>query len=209
MGCDDRVRRLLYHEHEPTLPRTTLFYALEGHPETVQACLNREPLDDLKLDQFSKDLMKGLLFLKNNQVVHMDMKPDNLLISRDGRLVITDFGEGILVDRESRAAVGFVGGNLRHHSPEICNIINQSRTMSEENKVLIDFTPQYSWEAGTILYELCCRQFPFENYPLSGTNISSYRLNLECIPPRFREVIRGLLVERKSLEYAAELIHKV
>jgi len=203
------VQEFLYHDQMRTRPRTTTFYALEWHPDTVQDRLKEGRLDDSRLNQFAKDLFKGLLFLKNNHVIHLDMKLDNLLISRDDRLIIADFGEGIILDDENYLAS--VGGNSLHHSPELLKFISQHPTMNQENKKEIDFTSQYSWEAGTILYELCCDQFPFEGYPHFNTVISRRTLNLHRIPPRFHEVLVGLLVDnpRMALETASELIHQL
>jgi len=208
---DESVRDTHYHQGSAQ-PRTTTFYALELHPETVLDCLNREgQLEHSRLNQFAKDLFKGLVFLKNSQVVHMDMKLDNLLISQDDRLVIADFGCAIVLNPESCAAVGHLLGNLLHISPELHAIARQNPTMNERNKVLIDFSPQYSWEAGTILYELCCGQFPFDNYPSSTCVVSRRTLNLQPIPERFHDVLVGLLIcsPRMSLEDASALIHQL
>ena len=141
----------------------------------------------------------------------MDMKLNNLLISQDHRLVIADFGAGISIDQNCRAAVGSISGNLEHRCPEIQEIISQHPNMHDEAKVSIDFTPQFSWEAGTILFELCCNRFPFESYPMVATSPSRSDLNLNEIPYRFHEVISGLLTghPRMSLEEASQLIHRI
>lgn len=37
-------------------------------------------------------ILEGIGFLHDNWVLHRDMKPDNVLIAEDGRVMITDFG---------------------------------------------------------------------------------------------------------------------
>merc|ERR1711939_1157160 len=106
------VREFLSHQDGSNRARSTSFYALEWHPHTVESLLNQRRLTDEELNQFSKDLLKGMMFLKKNGVVHMDMKLNNLLISQDHRLVIADFGVGISIDQNCRAAVGSISGNL-------------------------------------------------------------------------------------------------
>ena len=39
------------------------------------------------------DLFEGVVFLHDNDIVHLDMKLDNLFIRRDGGLAIGDLGE--------------------------------------------------------------------------------------------------------------------
>ena len=48
-----------------------------------------------------KDLLSGLVFLEEHCVVHRDLKLDNLLITSDGKLVISDFGKAIEMDMDT------------------------------------------------------------------------------------------------------------
>ncbi|PIC36726.1 hypothetical protein B9Z55_015619 [Caenorhabditis nigoni] len=40
----------------------------------------------------SSEILSGLSFLHTHQIVHRDMKPENVLIKKDGHIVIADFG---------------------------------------------------------------------------------------------------------------------
>ena len=73
-------------------------------------------------------------------VVHRDLKPDNILLGRDGRIAITDFGIALLDDGSATAATGIVG-TPAYMSPE-----------QVEAKSLDGRTDLYS--LGLVLYEM-------------------------------------------------------
>ncbi len=52
----------------------------------------RRPLPLLEIAELIEQVCAGLLAAHQSGVVHCDLKPDNLLIAKDGRVVITDFG---------------------------------------------------------------------------------------------------------------------
>ncbi|KAJ7672613.1 kinase-like domain-containing protein [Mycena polygramma] len=53
---------------------------------------NRGALDPNTVKQFMFQLLKGTNFCHENQVLHRDLKPQNLLINRKGELKLGDFG---------------------------------------------------------------------------------------------------------------------
>ncbi len=48
--------------------------------------------------QWFRDLLRGLVLLESNYVVHRDLKLDNLLQDKNGRLAISDFGKAAILD---------------------------------------------------------------------------------------------------------------
>jgi hypothetical protein len=51
-------------------------------------------------------------------ILHRDLSPQNVLLSRLGEVKVTDFGIAWAVDRSTRTTTGVVVGNLRYIAPE-------------------------------------------------------------------------------------------
>jgi predicted Ser/Thr protein kinase len=56
---------------------------------------------------------RGLAYIHDQRVVHLDFKPDNVLVERGGRVVVTDFGVAAIVAR-----TGAIAGTPRYMAPE-------------------------------------------------------------------------------------------
>jgi len=70
--------------------------------------------DDV-LRRISFEIMNGLLFLHQNNIVHNDLKPSNILISRDGTAKLADFG----VSQTKRVRLDGFAGTPLFQAPEV------------------------------------------------------------------------------------------
>jgi serine/threonine protein kinase len=61
---------------------------------------------------------RALDFAHHEGVIHRDIKPSNLLVDRDGKLWITDFGLARVQGSGDKTTSGNVAGTLRYMSPE-------------------------------------------------------------------------------------------
>lgn len=59
---------------------------------------------------FFADMCEGVEFIHRCGVVHRDLKPDNMMVMRDGRLCIADFGLATYMDKTTDGVVGGAGG---------------------------------------------------------------------------------------------------
>jgi len=53
---------------------------------------NNNNLTDLQITQIFTGILKGLLVLRENELIHGDLKPENVLLSAYGNPLISDFG---------------------------------------------------------------------------------------------------------------------
>lgn len=51
-----------------------------------------EALTPLKIWQYMRDIVTGLEYLHSQHIIHRDVKPENLLLTSDGHIKISDFG---------------------------------------------------------------------------------------------------------------------
>ncbi len=91
---------------------------IEGSP--LSHC---RPMGDLHLVHILKQVCESIGVAHSSGVVHGDLTPNNILISTDGRAIITDFGlstclQPIEQSQGVDSAVRSVGGSLGYAAPE-------------------------------------------------------------------------------------------
>ena len=199
------------------IARTTQFFVIEFHPTTLYMTLKRlgQSIKFAKILKYSKQFLDCLIFLFDNRVVHRDVKLDNILISASDSVVLSDFGESVETDdqhcclkRELRS------GNQQFTAPEVLNQLFGSK---DDDRV--DFTKQYSWDAGCLLFQIAWGEFPFDGYPIGFGRPGKVAVpplvvaENPKIPPEFVEVIVNLLIndplQRMSIQDAKVILSAI
>ncbi|KAM4533888.1 proto-oncogene serine/threonine-protein kinase mos [Odontesthes bonariensis] len=83
-----------------------------------------EVLGEEKCLKFSTDIVNGLRYLHSHSVVHLDIKPANVLVSSEGVCKIADFGCSLKLEHECEIRaisphLSHVCGTYTHRSPEL------------------------------------------------------------------------------------------
>jgi len=99
------------------------------------------------------DLLSALTHIHRRGIVHRDVKVENLLLAKDGRAVLTDFGIAALVSDEE--AMGKCCGSPGYAAPEIL--------CSKPYGIKVD-----SFSAGAVLFFMLCGKLPFEGKKLKA-----------------------------------------
>ena len=77
----------------------------------------RLPLD--RVARIGADLAAGLADVHRNGIVHRDVKPGNVLLAKDGRALLSDFGIArLLADTAHHTRTGLTIGTVAYLSPE-------------------------------------------------------------------------------------------
>src|SRR3954453_4232051 len=76
------------------------------------------PFEPVRAARIGLDVLDALTAAHQAGVLHRDVKPHNVLISPDGRVVLTDFGLATFVDDGAVTGPGLVVGSPQYVSPE-------------------------------------------------------------------------------------------
>jgi len=127
---------------------------------SLRRILKQTPQLDVELcRRYLREAADALAFAHARGVVHRDIKPENMLLegSRDGRLLLTDFGIAkALGAATTLTRPGDMMGTPFFMSPEQCEGTEQVDGRSD----------QYS--LGLVAYEMLAGRFPFSSDSLAG-----------------------------------------
>jgi len=149
----------------------------------------RELTVDRALD-IAAQVADGLAYAHERDVVHRDIKPANIMILRDGRVKITDFGIAHMRNAEVRTQTGVVLGSPRYISPE--------QVLGKRGDARADI-----FSLGVIIYEMVTGQAPF-----SGHDINSLMLQIVNFNPPPPSTVNPSLPARLDLIIAKALAKK-
>lgn len=128
-------------------------------PRQVATRREMRPLDWDRLRSALTQLVEGLHFLHQHQIIHRDVKPENIRVTHEGRLVLLDLGLARDLDvtliNGHRSLPGTLMGTVPYMSKE--------QTISS---LLV--TEQSDWySVGVILYEALTGRRPFQSNSLA------------------------------------------
>uniref|UniRef100_A0A0D3HWW4 non-specific serine/threonine protein kinase n=1 Tax=Oryza barthii TaxID=65489 RepID=A0A0D3HWW4_9ORYZ len=175
-------------------------------------------LDEDMARTYMAELVLALEYLHSMNVIHRDLKPDNLLISRDGHIKLTDFG---------LSKVGLINSTDDLSGPDVSNVLvgdhqpadaeQRAQKREQRQKQAAVGTPDYLapeillgmthgptadwWSVGVILFELLVGIPPFnaEHPQIIFDNIMNREIPWPQVPEELSfeayDLIDKLLIE--------------
>src|SRR5581483_3618952 len=153
----EREARLLARVTDPGIvqifdvghaPEGLYFVAEFVDGESLAALLSGHPLPPWRATEIAEQLCRALSGAHKRGIVHRDVKPANVLISRHGQVKLTDFSVARLAEGTTDGVAGTVVGTPRYMAPE------QARGLRT--------TPATDvYGVGVVLYEMLAGRPPF------------------------------------------------
>ena len=111
--CHPNIARTLGFEEQTPIGAAILMEYIEGEPLDAFLAANPSPARRKALLQ---DILDGVEYLHRRDIIHNDLKPANILVTRTGTARIIDFGLSASTDSIYR---GCLGGTDGYSAPEI------------------------------------------------------------------------------------------
>jgi len=162
------------------------------------------PLDADEAAAVLAPICAAVAFAHDNGVLHLDLKPENVLVTRDGLVKVGDFGVASLTNAAGQAISA--GGTLGYMPPE--------QLHGEKVDVRSDI-----WALGALAYEVLADAVPFASDTVEGALYKAEYVPppapgdfVDTLPPEIDEVLLSALSSEpagrhRSVEsFAAELM---
>ena len=168
--------------------------------QVLSQAIGARPLTIARLIDFGTQIADALDAAHSEGIVHRDVKPANIFVTRSGRVKLLDFGVAVMLPRRmdsttARSLTSTTGGTIPYMSPE------QARVEELDHRTDL-------FSLGIVLYEMAAGQRPFAgetaaavlssiaNQPPAGLRA----LNPE-VPAELERMIMKALEKNPALRY--------
>src|SRR3954464_4207453 len=163
-----------------------VFEYVEG--ETLKQRINRDgalPPQEEIADAI--EIARGLSMAHARNMVHRDIKPQNILIDAEGRAKLTDFGISRQLEQDGMTATGRVLGTTDYVAPEQA----MGRPVDQRSDL---------YSLGVVLYEMLVGQVPFSADSQVGVAMKHVNEDLPDVQQRRPELsaAAAMVVERAT-----------
>ncbi|XP_073137652.1 serine/threonine-protein kinase GRIK2 [Henckelia pumila] len=182
-------------------PTTDHFYMVLEYVEGKWVCEDTGPAGSLGEDtarKYLRDIVSGLMYLHAHNIVHGDIKPDNLLITGSGTVKIGDFSVSQVFEGDHDELRRSPGTPV-FTAPECCLGTTYRGKAAD------------TWAVGVTLYCMVMGNYPFLGETLQDTYdkiVNNPLLLPDDMNPLLKNLLEGLLckdpTQRMTLEDVAQ-----
>ena len=144
-------------------------------------------------------ILSALQHAHKNGIIHRDIKPQNVLVHKDGLIKVADFGIARVAGRDTLSTEDSVMGSVHYFSPE-----------QAQGKPVTAASDLYS--VGVVLYEMLTGQPPFDGdtpVAVAMQHIGSKPRPISelnpAVPPAMEQVVEKAMEKRPEKRYQSAL----
>ena len=181
------IKTFTYFEALPSSLCIIQEYAKKGDLVHIQSMYNNKIVpEEVVLTQFLLPLLRALEYLHERGIIHIDVKPENIVVMEDGTVKLCDFG--LAIDTNLHTPNKFLGTE-EFMAPEVVNLTKTGYS----NKVDM-------WSLGCTIYELL-----FGNTPFIGNSKEETFKNILNAPVHFPQ---DIFISSGCLMFLVKLLMK-
>ncbi|KAG7947168.1 hypothetical protein I3843_14G080500 [Carya illinoinensis] len=182
-------------------PNTDHFYMVLEYVEGKWVCEGSGPqggLGETTARMYLQDIVSGLMYLHAHNIVHGDIKPDNLLVTRDGTVKIGDFSVSQVFEDDNDELCRSPGTPV-FTAPECCLGLTYRGKAAD------------TWAVGVTLYCMILGQYPFLGETLQDTYekiVNSPLVLPDDMNRGLKNLLEGLLCKDPNMRMTLEAVAK-
>lgn len=143
---------------------------------TLKEVINEEgSLNEKRALNYCVQIAEALKVAHSKNIVHRDIKAQNIMVTKDDRVKVTDFGIARVADNSTVTATNAIMGSVHYFSPE------QARGAKVDNRSDI-------YSLGIVLYEMLTGKLPFD----AENPVSVALMQVQSNMPRPSDSARGI-----------------
>ena len=132
-----------------------------------------------KIIKYFYQICKGIEYIHSKNVIHRDIKSQNIFLMKNGTIKIGDFGIAKALTNTKSNAITIIGTPY-YFSPEIIN--------GEPYNYKTDI-----WSLGIVLYEMCNLKLPFDSNNIAQLSMKILRGNYDPIPFKYSKEMHNIV----------------
>jgi len=134
-----------------------------------ESILENAPFENNRIVDIASQIAAALSHAHKNKIIHRDIKPQNILITKDNRIKVADFGIARAVSDATVVNTANLMGTVHYASPE-----------QLKGSLVDERTDIYS--LGVIMYEMSTGQLPYVGE--APITVALKHMNEDLIPPK-------------------------
>ena len=139
-----------------------------------------------KILKYLYQICKGINYIHSKNVIHRDIKSQNIFLMKNGDVKIGDFGIAKSLTKTNSNAMTIIGTPY-YFSPEIIN--------GEPYNYKTDI-----WSLGVVLYEMCNLKLPFDSNNIAQLSMKILRGNYDPIPFKYSKDMHNLVKKMLNVD---------